>query len=119
MGIPKDGKNVQAATDLLVWLTAPAQQVKMWVGSASFPSSLVALKDPAVKNAKAAYFQNAPIGEIYAKVAQEMKITAPGPYDAQMGNTFLAALNSIETQHVTPDAAWKKALSDINDLIGS
>jgi cellobiose transport system substrate-binding protein len=41
-----------------------------------------------------------------------------GPQSGVIGNTFAGALNSVE-QGTDPDAAWRKALSDIQAAAGT
>ena len=58
-------KNKAAAIALVNWLSDKEQQVTMWTSKKQgghFPSNQQAAEDPAVKDAKSAYFSNAPVG---------------------------------------------------------
>ena len=67
LGVPSEGKNVEAAKALAEWLTAPEQQVKLFTEAAHFPSSPQAAEDPAVVDATNEYFSDAPTGQIFGR----------------------------------------------------
>jgi len=118
LGVPSSGKNVEAAKDLVEWLTAPEQQVKMFTEAAHFPSSSTAAEDPAVVGATNEYFSNAPTGEIFGQAAKAIKRTPIGPYDTQIQEAFTTALTDIASNGTDPDEAFQDAIKVSEQAIG-
>ncbi|MGY1858224.1 ABC transporter substrate-binding protein [Modestobacter sp. SYSU DS0290] len=118
LAVPADGPNVEAAKDLVEWLTAPEQQVTMFTEAAHFPSSEQAASDPAVQGAVNEYFSGAPTGEIFGESAASIRRTPIGPYDTQIQEAFTTALTDIATRGTSPDAAFEDALKAAQQAIG-
>ena len=116
--VPEAGKNKDEAVKLATWLTAPEQQAKLFEAQASFPSSTKALELDAVKNAKHEYFDNAPIGEIFADAAKDIPTAILGPKDMIIGdNISNIGILQVEQQGKSPDAAWSAATKKIDDAL--
>lgn len=118
LGVPKAGKNVDEATKLVKWLTAPEQQAAVFKAIGSFPSNKGAYDLPDVKNAKLPYFNDAPIGQIYADEAKSIPETVLGPKDAAIKDTISTQINNMEQRGTKPDAAWDAATKAIDKVIG-
>jgi len=118
LGVPKDGKNVEAAKALAEWLTAPEQQITLFTETAHFPSSPKAAEDPAVVNATNDYFSGAPTGEIFGQAAENIKRTPIGPYDTQIQDAFTTALTDVAANGTDPDDAFDKAVKVAQQAIG-
>jgi len=119
LGIPKVGKHQQEAYDLIKWLTAPEQQVTMFVDGGHFPSNSTAAADPKVASATDPYFSNAPLGTLYADAAQKAPVAINGPKAGDIKNQFSNGLVSVEQQGKSPDAAWQASLKNIKDALGN
>ncbi len=117
LGVPTASEHQKEAMDLVEWLTAPEQQVKMWVNGAHFPSSSTAAEDPAVAGATSEYFSGAPIGKIFGDSASALKLTPIGPYDTQIQEAFTTQLTNVE-KGAKPDAAFDEAITSIKDITG-
>ncbi|MET8124579.1 extracellular solute-binding protein [Streptomyces sp. NPDC056653] len=118
LGVPKSGKNVDEATKLVKWLTAPEQQAAVFKAIGSFPSNKGAYELPDVKNAKLPYFNDAPIGQIYADEAKSIPETVLGPKDGVIKDTISTQINNMEQRGTSPDDAWKAATDAIDKAIG-
>jgi cellobiose transport system substrate-binding protein len=118
LGVPTASKHQKEAEALAEWLTAPAQQVTMFVKEQHFPSSSTAAEDQQVTSATNAYFSGAPIGQIFGETAKNIKRTPISPYDTQIQNAFTTALTNVETKGQSPDAAFQDAIKNANDAIG-
>jgi cellobiose transport system substrate-binding protein len=118
LGVPQDGPNVEAAKDLVEWLTAPEQQVKLFTRTAHFPSSPQAAEDPEVVGAVNDYFSGAPTGEIFGESAANIQRTPIGPYDTQIQEAFTTALTDIASSGTAPDEAFENALEAAQQAIG-
>ena len=118
LGVPKNGKHVEAAKDLAEWLTAPEQQIKLFTETAHFPSSPKAADDPQVKDAVNDYFSGAPTGQVFGESAANIRRTPIGPYDTQIQEAFTTALTDIASKGTDPDKGFQNALKAAQQAIG-
>ncbi|MGW0855443.1 ABC transporter substrate-binding protein [Streptomyces sp. NPDC002690] len=118
LGVPSSGKHVDEAIKLVAWLTAPEQQAAVFKAIGSFPSNTGAYDLPGVKDAKLPYFNDAPIGEIYAGEAKTIPEAVLGPKDATIKDTISTEINNMEQRGTDPDKAWDTAVKSIDKVIG-
>jgi cellobiose transport system substrate-binding protein len=118
LGVPTKAKNQAAAIALVEWLSAQDQQVTMWTDGGHFPSNSDAAAAPEVKNAKSAYFSNAPVGTIFGDIAAKMKVPPIGLYDTQIQQALTTQLTNVETKGTSPDDAFNAALAQIKQITG-
>jgi len=118
LGVPVKAAHKAAAIALVEWLSAKQQQVTMWKDGGHFPSNSEAAAAPAVRGAKSAYFSNAPVGQIFGDIAQQMKIPPIGLYDTQIQQALTTQLTNVETKGTSPDDAFKAALDAIQQVTG-
>lgn len=116
LGIPAQSKNKDEAAKLIAWLSAPEQQVKLFEKVGNFPSTTDAIAK--VGGATDAYFSGAPIGKIFSASAQAAPIQILGPDDGVVKNAMAKALLSVETNGVTPEAAWANAQQKVKSQVG-
>jgi len=118
LGVPKASKHQKEAIALAEWLTGKQQQVTMWTQGGHWPSSSEAAQDPAVQSAKAAYFSDAPVGQIFSAISDKMKIPPIGLYDTQMQTAFTQQLTNVETKGTDPGKAFDAALKAVEQVTG-
>ncbi|MFE4217426.1 ABC transporter substrate-binding protein [Streptomyces sp. NPDC056844] len=118
LSVPAKGKHVKEAGELVKWLTAPEQQAAVFKAAGLFPSNKGAYELPDVKTAKLEYFNNAPIGEIYADEANAIPAAVLGPKDGNIKDEFGKQINNMEQRGTKPDAAWDAALDAISKITG-
>ena len=119
LAVPTASKHIAQAVDLAKWLTAPEQQVKLFLKQGSFPSSTKAIADPQVANATNKYFNNAPIGQIFGDSAKNLPVAVLGPKDGLIKDTFSTAIQRVEQQGMSPDASYSKFLADIKNALAA
>jgi cellobiose transport system substrate-binding protein len=119
LAVPTASKHIPQAVDLAKWLTAPEQQVKLFLKQGSFPSSTRAIADPQVANAKNKYFNNAPIGQIFGDSAKNLPVAVLGPKDGLIKDNFSTAIQRVEQQGMSPDKSYSQFLADIRNALGS
>jgi cellobiose transport system substrate-binding protein len=119
LAVPKVSKHVDQAVDLAKWLTAPEQQVKLFLKQGSFPSSTKAIADPQVANATNKYFNDAPIGQIFGDSAKSLPVAVLGPKDGVIKDTFSTAILRVEQQGMSPDQSYSRFLADIKNALDS
>jgi cellobiose transport system substrate-binding protein len=118
LGVPSSGEHVEEAKELVEWLTAPEQQVKMFVSQGFFPSSSVAAESPEVTGATSEYFSGAPIGEIFGTAADAVRRNPISPYDTQIQDAFSNALTTVADGSRSPDDAYADALKAVEQVTG-
>ncbi|WP_307804907.1 extracellular solute-binding protein [Streptomyces sp. VRA16 Mangrove soil] len=116
LGVPKSGKHVKEATELATYLTAAAQQEKVFGVNGNTPSNKAALT--ATESAKIAYFGDTPAGKIYSTIAQGITPAPIGANDGQV-KTFLTdnGILDIEQRGTAPKKAWDNVTKLVNDKI--
>ena len=117
LSIPTASEHQEEAFELIKWLTAPEQQVKMWTQAQHFPSSSTASADPAVASATDDYFSGAPIGEIFKESADDLPIAILGPKDGVVKDSISNGLNRVDQQGQDPDEAWQQTMDEIASAI--
>jgi cellobiose transport system substrate-binding protein len=118
LSIPAASENKEAAYELIKWLTAPEQQIKMWTQAQHFPSSSTASADPAVETATDDYFSGAPIGELFKESADDLPIAILGPKDGVVKDSISNGLNRVDQQGQDPDESWSQTMDEIASAIG-
>ncbi|WP_326697647.1 extracellular solute-binding protein [Streptomyces sp. NBC_01754] len=118
LAVPAKGKHVKEAGELVKWLTAPEQQAAVFKAAGLFPSNKGAYELPDVKNAKLEYFNNAPIGEIYAEEAKVIPAAVLGPKDGIIKDSISTQINNMEQRGTSPEKAWNAATEEIDKVIG-
>ncbi len=71
--IPKQSKHQKEAYDFISWVLAPAQQLELYKTNGNFPSTPSVYSDDAFKTKKDAFYSDAPVGEIFAKAAEQVQ----------------------------------------------
>lgn len=116
LGIPAASPHKQQAGELITWLTAPAQQARIFGAVGNFPSNKDAISQ--VSNATDKYFSGAPIGKIYSTAATAAPVQILGPEDGVIKKALSDALLSVEANHVAPADAWTHAQQAITQQVG-
>ncbi|WP_411105623.1 ABC transporter substrate-binding protein [Streptomyces sp. cmx-4-9] len=116
--VPKAGKHAEEAAKLAAWLTAPAQQAKLFEKRGSFPSASAAYALPSVSGAQHAYFGGAPIGEIFAKAAQSVPVAALGPKDLLIAQNLAdIGMLQVDQKGRSPQEGWEAAVKAIDNAL--
>ncbi|MFE1442118.1 extracellular solute-binding protein [Streptomyces sp. NPDC058739] len=115
LAVPKAGKNTEEAAKLAAWLTAPAQQSKLFAVQGSFPSTPGAYTSAEVTGAKNDMTGDAPIGTIFAEAAKNSPVQVIGPKDQiiQQGLTDNGVI--LVAQGKSPKEAWETAVKTIDN----
>lgn len=116
--VPKAGKHAQEAAKLAAWLTAPAQQAKLFEKRGSFPSASAAYKLPAVAGAHHPYFGDAPIGEIFARAAEGVPVTVAGPKDLVIAQNLAdIGMLQVDQKGRSAQEGWDAAVAAIDNAL--
>jgi cellobiose transport system substrate-binding protein len=117
LAIPSYSKKKQAAYDFLTWYLAPEQQLKVFKSYGLFPSASVLYDDAALLEYKDEFFNNAPVGKIYAKSVLNLKPIFEGEKQRIIDTTFGAGLGRVAAKKESSEKSYAKVISDIDKLL--
>jgi cellobiose transport system substrate-binding protein len=112
LAVPKQGEHAKEAAELAKWLTAPAQQKRIFKETGNLSSEPSVFKDPEVLATTNAYFSNAPTGKIFAEGAEKLRPTYRGTQDQPVTSAFNNAITRVEQGKQSPGDAFTQAVSD-------
>ncbi|GGT15946.1 sugar-binding protein [Streptomyces kurssanovii] len=116
--VPRTGDNTAEAAKLAAWLTAPAQQAKLFTERGSFPSAQAAYPLPAVADAEHPYFGNAPIGKIFSRAAQDVPVQIVGPKDLIIAQNLAdIGMLQVDQKGRSPEEGWDAAVRAIDNAL--
>ncbi|WP_204036674.1 ABC transporter substrate-binding protein [Micromonospora qiuiae] len=110
--IPKQGKNVDEAYKFLDWLVQPEQQIEIFKTVGNLPSQPGLYTDPAIADFKNEFFNSAPVGQIFPKMAEGL---TPQYLGKKNGPTRVAVenvINRVQNGTLRSDAAWAEAIKE-------
>jgi len=115
--VPSQGDHVEEAKEVAAWLSAPEQQVKAFEAKGTFPSQVEALSSPDVTSAVNPFFNDAPIGEIYAHRAEAITVQPyKGPKYSDILQAFQAAILRVDDGSQSADESWDQFQTDVEAL---
>jgi len=115
--VPAQGDNIEEATEVAAWLTAPEQQAKAFAAKGTFPSQVDALDSPEITGATNAFFNDAPIGEILANRAEAVTVQPyKGPKYSDILQAFQASVLRVDDGSQSASESWDQFLADVEAL---
>jgi cellobiose transport system substrate-binding protein len=111
LAIPRSSKHQKQAYELLRFLTSGASEAKVFQTVGNYPSNLQGQQQ--IANQTDAYFNNAPIGQIFSKVAASMPTVVLGHNWDTIQQDITNALVAIETQGKNPDSLWQSTVKQM------
>jgi cellobiose transport system substrate-binding protein len=117
LSIPSYAKNKQAAFDFMSWYLAPAQQLRMFKTYGLFPSTPSVY--PQLKDYKDPFFNNAPVGKIYASGIVQLKPIFEGKLERAIDTAFGAGLSRVAAKKMSPAKSWAQVMSDLQKVVSN
>ncbi len=114
--VPAQGKNLEAAKAFADWLTAPEQQIAAFQTTGNFPSQVDTYDDPALTEFTNEFFNDAPVGQIFANRAAAVDPTPPfkGALYFQVNDAMQQAIARVDVDKTdTIASSWDKFLTDV------
>ncbi|ASW57162.1 ABC transporter substrate-binding protein [Plantactinospora sp. KBS50] len=111
LAVPRQGKHQKEAVELAEFLTSPEGQIGAFKDKGTLPSSPQALDDPAVTDAHNAYFNDAPVGEIFGTGARSLKPVYMGPKNQAVRTEVENAVRTVELGQRTSEQGWADAVA--------
>ena len=117
LGVSESSEHKEEAAKLALWLSAPAQQAASFELAGPFPSTVEGQE--LVKTSTNDFFNNAPVGEIFAARSEGVIAQVKGPEDSNIqDNVFGPVFDRVSQGEITDgDTAWKEAIKLLNQLV--
>ncbi len=117
LGVAESSEHKEAAADLALWLAAPAQQAASFEKAGPFPSTISGQE--LVSDSVNAFFNDAPVGEIFTNRSKGVVAQVKGPEDSVIqDNVFGPVLDQISQGEITDGAAaWDAAMVLFDQLV--
>ncbi|WP_067132273.1 ABC transporter substrate-binding protein [Microtetraspora malaysiensis] len=112
LAVPKQSKHPKEAAAVLDYLTGQEGEVSVFNYAGNMPSNTLAQQDPAVQSASNEYFNNAPVGDIFAKSASSLQPIFLGIKHAQVKNAIESVVSAIDDGSVPYAQGWQKLVDD-------
>ena len=116
LGVAESSEHKEEAAKLALWLASPEQQAASFELAGPFPSTLKGQE--LVADTTSAFFNDAPIGEIFTSRAQGVVAQVKGPEDSNIqDNVFGAIFTRVSQGEITDaDKAWDEAMVLLDQL---
>jgi cellobiose transport system substrate-binding protein len=117
VGVAESSEHKEAAAELALWLASPEQQAAAFEAAGPFPSTLKGQE--LVADTTSAFFNDAPVGEIFTNRAKGVVAQVKGPEDSVIqDNVFGPVLDQISQGEITDGAAaWDAAMVLLDQLV--
>ena len=113
LSVPKQSKHPAEAAALAKFLTSPAAQRAVFKQTGNLPSQPALLKSPAVVNFRNPFFNNAPVGKIFAGSALRLRPQILGPHQGDIQTAASNAIQRVEQGKQSPARSWAQFLKDV------
>jgi cellobiose transport system substrate-binding protein len=118
LSIPKSAVHKKEAWDFMSWYLSPEEQLSIFKQYGLFPSTSVLYNDPALKDFKDPFFNNAPVGQIYGSSVQTLKPIYEGKKQRAIDNIIGQALSRVGLKKQSAASAWTQAMNEIKSAVG-
>jgi cellobiose transport system substrate-binding protein len=117
LGVSESSAHKEEAAKLALWLAAPEQQAASFELAGPYPSTVKGQE--LVKDSTSAFFNNAPVGEIFAARSEGVIAQVKGPEDSNIqDNVFGPVFDRVSQGEITDgDTAWKEALKLLKQVV--
>ncbi|WAB85263.1 ABC transporter substrate-binding protein [Microcella daejeonensis] len=116
--VPAQGANVEEATKLAAWLTAPEQQLQAFDSAGTFPSQTAAYSEDALLTATNEYFNDAPVGEILVNRSEAIGVA---PFKSvkyfPINDAMQKSLTRVDVDGThTIESSWEQFVAEVEAL---
>lgn len=111
--LPMEGRHPQEAFDLIRYLTAPEQQLQIFLENGNFPSTPGIYDNPSISGKTDPYFSGAPVGKMYSEAAERVKPIYEGPLSQVVATALDDVLQLVDSGLLEPEQAWAEGLEQV------
>ncbi|MFD5223984.1 extracellular solute-binding protein [Microbacterium sp. NPDC058342] len=118
LGVSSSSEHPEEAAKLALWLASPEQQASAFEKAGPFPSTLEGQE--LVADTTSAFFNDAPVGKIFAERSKGVVAQVKGPEDSNIqDNVFGPIFDRVSQGEVTDaDEAWDAAMELLDQIVG-
>ncbi|WP_369796441.1 MULTISPECIES: ABC transporter substrate-binding protein [unclassified Plantibacter] len=118
LGVAENSEHKEEAAELALWLASPEAQAASFELAGPFPSTLDGQE--LVKGSTNPFFNDAPVGEIFAARSEGVVAQVKGPEDSNIqDNVFGPILDRVSQGEITDgETAWNEAVKLLDQLVG-
>jgi len=109
LAVPTQSKHQKEAVELAKFLSSPQGQLTAFEAEGNLPSAPALYDDPALVDKTNAFFSNAPVGQIFAAGAKNLRPVYLGAKNQPVRDAVENALRSFEQGQTNADKAWSNA----------
>lgn len=111
-----DEHTTQEAYNFIEWLIQGDQQIHIFQEVGNLPSQSSLYTDPAIVDFKNEFFNNAPVGQIFTKTAEDIPSAIYyAPKNAAVSTAVQGVLNDVQAGNIDPADAWDAAVKAAQD----
>jgi cellobiose transport system substrate-binding protein len=118
LAVPTQSKHQKEAVELAKFLSSPQGQLAAFEAEGNLPSAPALYDDPALMDKTNPFFSNAPVGQIFAAGAQNLRPVYLGAKNQPVRDAVENALRSFEQGQTNADKAWSNAIKDAKAAAG-
>jgi cellobiose transport system substrate-binding protein len=118
LAVPTASENQDLAVELAYFLSSADGQMSAFKDAGNLPSNPTLYEQPELKDATNAYFNNAPVGQIFAAGAAELEPVYLGAKNQPVRDAVENALRSVENGQKSSSEGWDTAVSDAQTAAG-
>jgi cellobiose transport system substrate-binding protein len=111
LAVPARSEHREEAYRLAAWLTAPEQQKRVFKDTGNLPSAPQLYDDPAITEFRNPFFNNAPVGRIFASSVRSKPAQYLGRNNAVVRKLFEDKLSEVEVGERPAGQAWSEAVA--------
>jgi cellobiose transport system substrate-binding protein len=117
--LPRQGRHPREAYQLAAWLTAPEQQLTIFKETGNLPSQRALYDNPALREYRSEFMNNAPIGQIFGASAVSLRPQYLGPKTGSIRAVVENTLFRVESGEVEGQQAWATALTEVGAALAN
>lgn len=110
LAVPKSSKHQKEAIELIKFLSGKEGQLGAFESEGRLPSLPALYDTPQLKDAKNAYFNDAPIGQLFVAGAKNLKPVYLGAKNVPVRDAFENVLRSVENGQRSASDGWDEAI---------
>jgi cellobiose transport system substrate-binding protein len=118
LAIPAQTEHAEEAYEFISWLLAPEQQLRVFQENGNFPSAPALYDTAEIQEFSNPFFNNAPVGPIFAESAQALEPVYAGPQDGAIRLALENGLDRVDDGNESPAEAWSSAVEEIKLEVG-
>ncbi len=115
--IPAKSKHPEEAYKFITWLMSPKNQLEIFKLHGNFPSTPELYTTPDIQDFTSAFFNNAPVGPIYANSVKSIKPFLEGPQQRVIDTGITSAIGQVENGEEPAAGAWKAAMKNVKTAL--